>query len=107
MTINDAMRKYRLPNPTTPEDLACGWSKTLTFGDKVLVAGHYYQHNRPCYYGAVYEFLSDDHTCEGAIGLAAAAFGLGVLIGGLLSCALIVWILGLLLIAAGIALTRI
>ena len=21
MTINDAMRKYRLPNPTTPEDL--------------------------------------------------------------------------------------
>ena len=42
-----------------------------------------------------------------AIGLAATAFGLGVLIGGLLSCALIVWMLGLLLIAAGIALTRI
>ena len=42
-----------------------------------------------------------------AIGLAAASFGLGVLIGGLFSCALIVWILGLLLIAAGIALTRI
>ena len=24
MTINDAMRKYRLPNPTTPEDLEQG-----------------------------------------------------------------------------------
>ena len=73
MTINEGMRKYRLPNPTTMEDLECGWSKVLTFGDKVLVAGYYYQHNKPCYYGAVYEFLSDDHTCEGAIGLAAVS----------------------------------
>ena len=29
MTINDAMRTYRLPNPTTPEDLECRWSKVL------------------------------------------------------------------------------
>ena len=34
---------------------------------------YYYQHNKPCYYGAVYEYLTDDHTCEGAIGLAAAS----------------------------------
>ena len=40
MTINEGMRKYRLPNPTTMEDLECGWSKVLTFGDKVLVAGY-------------------------------------------------------------------
>ena len=73
MTIEKAMRTYRLPNPTTREDLECGWSKVLTFGDRVLVAGYYYQHNKPCYYGAVYEYLSDDHTCEGAIGLAAAS----------------------------------
>ena len=33
MTINDAMRTYRLPNPSTPEDLECRWSKLLTFGD--------------------------------------------------------------------------
>ena len=42
MTINEAMKKYRLPNPTTPEDLECRWSKVLTFGDKIVMAGHYY-----------------------------------------------------------------
>ena len=53
MTINDAMRTYRLPNPTTPEDLECRWSKVLNFGDKVLLAGYYYNgQNKPCYFGA-------------------------------------------------------
>ena len=42
MTINDAMRTYRLPNPSTPEDLECRWSKVLNVGDKVLLAGYYY-----------------------------------------------------------------
>ena len=56
MTINEAMKKYRLPNPT-----------------KVLLAGYYYNgRNKPCYFGAAYEFLTDDHTCEGMIGLRAA-----------------------------------
>ena len=74
MKINDAMRKYRLPNPTTPEDLECRWSKVLNFGDKVLLAGYYYNgQNKPCYFGATYEFLTDDHSCEGAIGLAEAS----------------------------------
>ena len=74
MTINEGMKKLRLPNPTTPEDLECGWSKTLTFGDKVLVAGHYYNGtNKPCWYGATYEFLGDDHSCESAIGLRAVS----------------------------------
>ena len=55
MTINEAMRTYRLPNPTTPEDLECRWSKVLNFGDKVLLAGYYYNgKNKPCYFGAVY-----------------------------------------------------
>ena len=39
MTIEKAMRTYRLPNPTTPEDLESRWSKVLTFGDRILVAG--------------------------------------------------------------------
>ncbi len=74
MTINEAMRTYRLPNPTTPEDLECRWSKLLTFGDKVVIAGYYYNgQNKPCYFGATYEFLDDDHTCEGTIGLRAAS----------------------------------
>ena len=75
MTINDAMRTYRLPNPTTPEDLECRWSKVLNFGDKVLLAGYYYNgQNKPSYFGAVYEYLEDGkHDCESTIGLYAAS----------------------------------
>ena len=76
MTINEAMRTYRLPNPTTPEDLECLCIKVLNFGDKVLLAGHYYNgQNKPCYFGAVYEYLDDEekHDCESTIGLAAAS----------------------------------
>ena len=29
MTINEAMKKYRLPNPTTPEDLECQMEQGL------------------------------------------------------------------------------
>ena len=59
MTINEAMKKYRLPNPTTPEDLECRWSKVLTFGDKIVMAGYFYNGmNKPCYFGAAYEFLT-------------------------------------------------
>ena len=78
MTKNNTMTKrveaYRLPNPTTPEDLECRWSKVLTFGDKTIMAGYYYNGaNKPCYFGAAYEFLTDDTTCEGAIGLRAVS----------------------------------
>ncbi len=74
MTINEAMRTYRLANPSTPEDLECRWSKILNFGDKVILARYYYNgKNKPCYFGATYEFLTDDTTCEGAIGLRAAS----------------------------------
>ena len=69
MTITEAMRTLRLQNPTTQEDLETGWGKVLRFGDRVLLAGHYYQHNKPCWYGAVYEHLDDDLSCEGSIGL--------------------------------------
>lgn len=69
MTINEAMRLFRLPNPTTQEDLECRWSKVLRYGERVLVAGHYYQHGGPCFYGAVYEHLDEDMSCEGVIGL--------------------------------------
>ena len=71
MTINNAMRKYRLPNPTTQEDLESRWTKVLNFGDKVLMTGFYYNGvDKPCYFGATYEYLSDDRTCEGILGLA-------------------------------------
>ena len=71
MTINNAMRKYRLPNPTTQEDLESRWTKVLNFGDKILMTGYYYNGvDKPCYFGATYEYLSDDRTCEGILGLA-------------------------------------
>ena len=74
MTINQAILKYRLPNPTTEEDLEERWSKVLNYGDKVLLAGFYHDgKNKPCYFGATYEFLGDDHSCEGTIGLRAAS----------------------------------
>ena len=75
MTIKDAMRTYRLPNPTTPEDLETRWSKVLTFGDRVIMAGYYYNgQNKPCYFGAAYEFLEEGkHDCESTIGLTAVS----------------------------------
>lgn len=71
MTITDAMRSYRLPNPTTQEDLESSWSKVLNFGDRILLAGYYYNGiDQPSYFGAVYEYLDDDdHSCEAMIGL--------------------------------------
>lgn len=61
---------YRLPNPTTPEDLECRFSKTLKFGDRIVTAGYYYTgKGKPSYFGAAYEFLTDDTSCEGTIGL--------------------------------------
>ena len=39
-------------------------------GDKVILAGHYWNGaGKPSYYGAVYEFLTDDTGCEGEIGI--------------------------------------
>ena len=64
---------YRLPTATTPENLEmrlmnnCG--TILTFGDRVLVAGYYYNPNGRCYYGATYRFTTADHTCEGRVEL--------------------------------------
>ena len=75
MTITEAMKKYNLPNPTTSEDLEMRFEKVLTFGDKVLLAGHFYNGiNKPCWFGAVYEYLDEgEHDCESTIGLYEAS----------------------------------
>ena len=78
MNLNDGMKKYLLRTPTTPEELEmCFYGnegKTILYGDRVLVAGHFWMGSgRPSYYGAVYEFLSEDHSCEGEIGLRAVS----------------------------------
>lgn len=74
MKINEAIEAYRIPAHSTQEDLEMHWSTVLNYGDKVLMAGYFYNgKNHPCYFGATYEYLSDDHTCEGIIGLRAAS----------------------------------
>ena len=46
MTITEAMRTYRLQNPSTLEDLGSRFwgmdGKMLTFEDKVVIAGYYW-----------------------------------------------------------------
>lgn len=74
MTIQKAMLVYRLPHHTTQEELECRWSKVLNFGARVLVAGYHYNgQNNPCYYGAVYEHLDNDLSCESLIALRAVS----------------------------------
>lgn len=67
-------RTFRLPETTTPENLGCNWSTTLNFGDRVLLAGYYYNgRNQKSFFGAVYTFTTDDHSCEGEIRLTAVS----------------------------------
>ncbi len=71
--LEKAAHAYRLPETTTPEELACRWSCTVNFGTRVLLAGYYYSHNEPCYFGAVYEHTDDNLSCEGGIRLIAVS----------------------------------
>ncbi len=64
---------YRLPTTTTPENLETRLmgdrGSILTFGDRILVAGYFYNPNGRCYFAATYRFTSADHTCEGRVEL--------------------------------------
>ena len=72
--VETLARRFRLPETTTPENLECLWSKTLTFGEYVLTAGYYFNGvGQNSHFGAVYAFTTDDHTCEGAIRLVAVS----------------------------------
>lgn len=78
MKINDAMKTYLLKNPTSSEDLEMRFNgmdgKVLNYGDKVLLAGYHWNGpEKPCYFGAIFEHLDDDLSCEGAIGLRAVS----------------------------------
>lgn len=64
---------YRLHQTTTPENLEMrlmsNCDTVLTFGNRILVAGYFYDPNGRCYFGATYRFTTADHTCEGEIEL--------------------------------------
>ena len=70
MKIKNAVEKFRLQNPSTPEDLGMRWSMVVPFGDKVLLPiGFYNGKGKPCWAAVVYEYLTDDHTIEGTVGI--------------------------------------
>lgn len=74
MTLNEGMNLFWLPENSTKEDIEGNWSRVLTFGNKVVLAGYYYKgKNQPRYYGATYEFASDDHNCDAPIVLRAVS----------------------------------
>lgn len=64
---------YRLQRVTTPEELEMKMmynsGVVITFGDRILIAGYYYNPNGRCYYGATYRFTTADHTIEGTVKL--------------------------------------
>ena len=66
---------YRLQRVTTPENLEMkmmhNGGVVITFGERILIAGYYYQPSGDCYYAAIYRFTTADHTCEGEIRLEA------------------------------------
>ena len=72
--MKNTAKTFRLPETTTPETLGCNWSTTLNFDDRVLLAGYYYNgRNQNSFFGAVYTFTTDDHSCEGEIRLTAVS----------------------------------
>lgn len=66
-------KTYQIPTTTTPEGLEMTQSldngAILTFGNRVLVAGCFYNPDGRSYYGAIYRFTTSNHTCEGKIEL--------------------------------------
>lgn len=55
-------KEYRLPLKSTQEDLQCDWETVLKYGNRILLAGHWYNPDGKSWIAAVYEFLDDDAT---------------------------------------------
>ena len=69
-------KRTGMPERTTSENLELGFTAgsgvVLNFGNRVLTAWYRYDGNDANgYKAAVYEYTTDDHTCEGEIRLLA------------------------------------
>ena len=73
MTINEAINTYMVPGHSTLEELEGVYHTVIQYGDKILLASRYYTGTEKNHYAAVYEFLTNDQTCEGVIGLYAVS----------------------------------
>lgn len=69
----DVAKIYRLPKFASQETLECRFDCVVKFGDKVLVSASQCLAGMVSYAGAVYEFTTDDQTCEGEVMLIAVS----------------------------------
>ena len=68
MNMEELKRKYWLVNPDTPEDLETRrpFAKVLKYGDKIMMTDSFFNgFNNPSYFVVIYDFLTEDHSCEG------------------------------------------
>jgi len=67
-------KEYRLPLKSTQEDLECDWETVLKYGNRILLAGHWYNPDGKSWIAAVYEFLGDgEMDCEDFVGIREVA----------------------------------
>lgn len=72
MTIAENPLRIRIPDQSTPENLAAGWNYVVDYGKMVLLSGYQYNPDRSGdYFAAVYERLSPGHDCDGEVMLRA------------------------------------
>ncbi|WP_449461005.1 Nmad4 family putative nucleotide modification protein [Streptococcus suis] len=67
--MTEVAKFYKIPTRTTPEDLEMKWGKVITYGESIILVGCCFHTDGHCYFAAIYEFLENDHSCEGFIGL--------------------------------------
>lgn len=69
--MKNLREKFRLPEKSTPEELEMRGFTVLAFGRKTIVAGYYYNPSGNEWFGASYEFTTEDRTIEGEVRLKA------------------------------------
>lgn len=67
--MKDLIWEYKIPLSSTPERLEESWGKLITFGNRIILAGYSYRFEEDCYFAAIYEFVTEDHTVEGGVKL--------------------------------------
>lgn len=66
-------KKYNLVEVTTTEELEYNWHIVVPFGDKVLLAGYFYQRGENSFFAAVYGYALGDRDIEAPIVLSAVS----------------------------------
>ena len=60
-SLKEKATAYRVPEKTTAEELGCNWETVINFGDKVILAGYFYQgKGQPSYFAAVYTYTKNE-----------------------------------------------